>query len=86
MWSLPPDDPNGTARKLDTALGHPVAIVDINDLGANILGFSQKEPTMDQLAKVLGDNPLGQSSESTPWASSASAESEPAEAAVLRTI
>ena len=35
-------------------------------LGANILGFSQKEPTMDQLAKVLGDNPLGQSSESTP--------------------
>ena len=63
---LTPDDPNGTARKLDTALGHPVAIVDINDLGANILGFSQKEPTMDQLAKVLGDNPLGQSSESTP--------------------
>ena len=63
---LTPDDPNGTARKLATALGHPVAIVDINDLGANILGFSQKEPTMDQLAKVLGDNPLGQSSESTP--------------------
>ena len=46
--------------------GMRVAIVDINDLGANILGFSQKEPTMDQLAKVLGDNPLGQSSESTP--------------------
>ena len=46
--------------------GMRVAIVDINDLGANILGFSQKEPTMDQLAKVLGDNPLVQSSESTP--------------------
>ena len=63
---LTPDDPNGTARKLAAALGHPVAIVDINDLGANILGFSQKEPSMDQLARILGDNPLGQSSESTP--------------------
>ena len=63
---LTPDDPNGTARKLTAALGHPVAIVDINDLGANILGFSQKEPSMDQLARILGDNPLGQSSESTP--------------------
>ena len=63
---LTPDDPNGTARKLAAALGHPVAIVDINDLGANILGFSQKEPSMDQLARILGDNPLGQSSECTP--------------------
>lgn len=63
---LTPADPMGTSRRLAQALGHPVAIVDINDLGANILGFSQKEPTMDQLAKVLGDNPLGQSSESTP--------------------
>ena len=46
--------------------GMRVAIVDINDLGANILGFSEKEPSMDQIAKILGDNPLGQSSESTP--------------------
>ena len=49
-----------------TILGHPVAIVDINDLGANILGFSEQQPTLDQLAKILGDNPLGQSSECTP--------------------
>lgn len=48
---LTPDDPMGTARKLAQALGHPVAIVDINDLGANILGFSQKEPSMDFLAQ-----------------------------------
>ena len=54
------------AGKAAQALGHPVAIVDINDLGANILGFSEKEPSMDQIAKILGDNPLGQSSESTP--------------------
>ena len=63
---LVPDDPMGTSRQLAKTLGHPVAIVDINDLGANILGFSEKDPSLDQLAKILGDNPLGQSSESTP--------------------
>ena len=46
--------------------GMRVAIVDINDLGANILGFSEKQPTLDWLARALGDNPLGQSSECTP--------------------
>lgn len=63
---LTPTDPVGTSKRLAKALGWPVAIVDINDLGANILGFSEKEPSLHQLAKILGDNPLGQSSESTP--------------------
>ena len=63
---LTPADPMGTAKRLAQALGHPVAIVDINDLGANILGFSEKQPTLDWLARALGDNPLGQGSESTP--------------------
>ena len=63
---LTPADPMGTAKRLAQALGHPVAIVDINDLGANILGFSEKKPTLDWLARALGDNPLGQGSESTP--------------------
>ena len=63
---LTPADPMGTAKKLAQVLGQPVAIVEINDLGANILGFSERKPTLDQLAKILGDNPLGQSSESTP--------------------
>ena len=63
---LTPADPMGTSRRLAQALGHPVAIVDINDLGANILGCSQKEPSMALLARILGDNPLGQSSECTP--------------------
>ncbi|MBQ8851377.1 MAG: coenzyme F420-0:L-glutamate ligase, partial [Oscillibacter sp.] len=44
---LTPADPMGTAKQLAQALGHPVAIVDINDLGANILGFSEKSPSMD---------------------------------------
>ena len=63
---LTPADPMGTSKKLAKALGHPVAIVDINDLGANILGFSEQEPPMDLIAKILGDNPLGQSDECTP--------------------
>ncbi len=63
---LTPADPMGTSKRLARALGHPVAIVDINDLGANILGFSEKEPSLAQLAKILGDNPLGQGEECTP--------------------
>ncbi len=63
---LTPADPMGTSKRLARALGHPVAIVDINDLGANILGFSEKEPSLDWLAKLLGDNPLGQGEECTP--------------------
>ena len=48
---LTPADPMGTAKRLAQALGYPVAIVDINDLGANILGFSEKQPAMDWLAR-----------------------------------
>lgn len=63
---LTPEAPEKTAKELAEALGHPVAIVDINDLGANILGMSHKEPSEELLGRILGDNPLGQSSEQTP--------------------
>ncbi len=63
---LTPADPMGTSKTLAKALGYPVAIVDINDLGANILGFSHPSPSMELIARILGDNPLGQSSECTP--------------------
>ena len=63
---LTPADPMGTSKRLAKTLGHPVAIVDINDLGANILGFSEKEPSMELLGQILGDNPLGQGGECTP--------------------
>lgn len=56
---LTPADPMGTSRRLAQALGHPVAIVDINDLGANILGCSQKEPSMALLAQDPGGPTLG---------------------------
>ncbi len=63
---LVPDQPKATAEKLAAALGHPVAIVDINDLGANILGTSKDAPPIPVLEIALGDNPLGQGSEQTP--------------------
>ena len=63
---LTPADPMGTSKKLAKALGHPVAIVDINDLGANILGYSEGTAGMPLLEKALGDNPLGQGGECTP--------------------
>lgn len=63
---LTPAQPMETSKKLARSLGHPVAIVDINDLGANILGFSEQSPSMDLIAQILGDNPLGQSDECTP--------------------
>ncbi len=63
---LVPDQPQATAEKLSALLGHPVAIVDINDLGANILGASKGAPHISVLEQALGDNPLGQGSEQTP--------------------
>ena len=63
---LTPAAPNKVAKELAAHLGNPVAVVDINDLGANILGFSAKEPAMATLEKILGDNPLGQGGECTP--------------------
>jgi len=63
---LAPADPRAAAKKLSQAVNCPVAIVDINDLGANILGFSHSEPAIALLERILADNPLGQSTEQTP--------------------
>ena len=63
---LAPENPKKVARELAAHLGHPVAIVDINDLGANILGMSFAQPGEKLLEQILGDNPLGQGGECTP--------------------
>lgn len=63
---LVPDEPQKTAEKIAAALGHAVAIVDINDIGANILGFSKSAISIETLTEALRDNPLGQSKEQTP--------------------
>lgn len=64
---LGPENPEKAAREaaLQTGIENFV-IVDINDLGGNILGVSRPELNKEWLVKVLKDNPLGQSDEQTP--------------------
>lgn len=64
--SLAPLEPDAVAEKVSKAIGHPVAITDINDLGGVIMGASSKSMNKKELAEILKDNPLGQSSEQTP--------------------
>lgn len=63
--TLGPRDPSGAARQLAAALGVPVAVIDANDAGCNVLGSS---PGVDRrfVASLFADNPLGQAREQTP--------------------
>ncbi len=64
---LGPVDPDKTAEIASKKSGCPLfAIVDLNDLGGNILGVSTPSLTHEYLLKILCDNPLGQSTEQTP--------------------
>lgn len=65
---LGPSKPREVARHLQTLLasGVEVAVVDINDLGGNILGSTLDAAGEKRLVQILGDNPLGQGHQSTP--------------------
>lgn len=64
---LGPLDPEEAAKGAAKAAGIPLfAIVDLNDLGGNILGVSSAELNPEQLLQILKDNPLGQTNEQTP--------------------
>jgi hypothetical protein len=65
---LGPKDPDGVAARVKALVGGQaeVAVVDINDLGGNILGSTLDKDGERRLVKILGDNPLGQGLESTP--------------------
>ncbi|MEV8251394.1 coenzyme F420-0:L-glutamate ligase [Microbacterium sp. NPDC076768] len=65
---LGPRDPDGVAARVKALIGGQaeVAVVDINDLGGNILGSTLDKDGENRLLKILGDNPLGQGVESTP--------------------
>ncbi|MFK0241654.1 coenzyme F420-0:L-glutamate ligase [Microbacterium sp. NPDC090281] len=65
---LGPKDPDGVAARVKALIGGQaeVAVVDINDLGGNILGSTLDKDGERRLIKILGDNPLGQGLESTP--------------------
>jgi hypothetical protein len=65
---LGPERPREVARHLKRLLGDSaeVAVVDINDLGGNILGSTLDKTAEKRLVAILKDNPLGQGHESTP--------------------
>ncbi len=63
---LAPNKPNEVAHSLSKIINCKVAVVDINDLGGNILGVSHDDMDRQKLVQILSDNPLGQCSESTP--------------------
>jgi hypothetical protein len=63
--TLGPRRPNAAARAIAGVIGKPVAIIDANDAGCNVLGAS---PGVDRrfVMRLFADNPLGQSRERTP--------------------
>jgi len=65
--TLGPRDPDGAARTLAAAIDQPVAVIDANDAGCNVLGAS---PGVDRqlVRRLFADNPLGQAREQTPIA------------------
>ncbi len=64
--SLSPLNPDDVCKEVSEALGCPVLVTDINDLGGVIMGAYPPSVDRDLMARVLKDNPLGQSHEQTP--------------------
>ncbi len=64
--SLAPLEPDAVSRRLSEAFGCRAAVVDINDLGGNVLGSWPGSIDSSLLVEILSDNPLGQGRESTP--------------------
>ena len=60
-----PLNPNQVSQRISDALQVPVAIVDANDIGVNVLGAS-RGVDKKLIAKIIKDNPLGQTDEQTP--------------------
>jgi hypothetical protein len=62
-----PRDPAGTVRALKEALGHDVAIADVNDVApAWVVASTLPADRARLLARSFDDNPLGQTDEKTP--------------------
>jgi hypothetical protein len=64
--SLSPLDPGGVARGLSDRFGCAAAVVDVNDLGGNVLGAFPDDLDADLVCRILADNPLGQGRAQTP--------------------
>jgi F420-0:gamma-glutamyl ligase len=65
---LAPDRPAQVARQLRDVIGKKidVLIVDMNDLGGNVLGSTMDRADTRSMEQLLLDNPLGQGHQSTP--------------------
>lgn len=65
---LGPERPDEVAAQLKSALGGhaDILVVDINDLGGNILGTTLGHESDELMVRILKDNPLGQQHQSTP--------------------
>lgn len=65
---LGPERPKQVAQHVQGLLDVEVevAVVDINDIGGNILGSTLDRAGEQRLVRILKDNPLGQGHESTP--------------------
>lgn len=62
-----PEDPSGVCNEIENKLGIRCMIVDANDLGQEILGFSNGLlPIASVLHEFIKDNPAGQEHELTP--------------------
>ena len=65
---LGPIEPDAVSVRIKHLLGDvaEVAVVDINDIGGNILGSTLDKAGEQRLVRILADNPLGQGTQSTP--------------------
>jgi F420-0:gamma-glutamyl ligase-like protein len=62
-----PLHPERIANQVEDKLGISCAIVDVNDLGREVIALSSKSPlSVETITAVLRDNPLGQGSQQTP--------------------
>jgi len=64
--SLSPLDPGGVARRLARRFECAAAVVDVNDLGGNVLGVHPDDLDGGMICRILADNPLGQGRARTP--------------------
>lgn len=62
---LAPEDPQRVAGELAQAIGVPVAVVDCNDIGSEVLGASQGVD-VQFVRRALRGNPMGQGHQRTP--------------------
>ena len=67
MGILAPKDCHNLCNEIEKKYGFSCCIVDINDLGGNVLGVSSSLKGKEKfILEVLKDNPAGQGREQTP--------------------